>query len=58
MIFEIVTLGRRKGMPERNNARYQIIESDKKMPVGTKWEDGDYKIELIYIKKLSKNPLK
>ena len=58
MKWEIVTIGRRRRFPERNNTRYRIVNGKPRLVVGDIYWDGDYEIEVIYIKKFSNNKLK
>ena len=58
MKWEVVTIGRRRGYPDRNNVRYRIVNKKPRLEVGDSYWDGDYEIEVIYIKNLGKNYVK
>lgn len=51
MKYEVVTVGRRDGFPERNNSRYFLFDFKPKFKVGKKTMVGNYKVEVIYIKR-------
>jgi hypothetical protein len=49
--WEVVTVGRNIKYPDRRNARINIVRSEPK-PVGSRYLDGDYEIEVVSVKEV------
>lgn len=52
MKWEVITAGRNSRFPERNNARYFVVNGKPSKGVGEKFILGDYEIEVVYLGKL------